>query len=165
MKSKKLTLTAICWLIYSMSGLHAQIAITASGGNSSGSGGTASFTIGQVACTTNSTAAVGSVAQGVQQAYEISIITGTSPETGIGLNCSVFPNPTDDFLILNLDADSFSMKTFHYQLFGNNGNLLENGRIGNQQTRIAMGTLPPSAYFLKIMDGETEIKSFKIVKK
>ncbi|MGD0341661.1 MAG: hypothetical protein ABSA76_08155, partial [Bacteroidales bacterium] len=63
------------WLGGNSIAIHAQSTITTSGGNASGSGGSASYTIGQVVYSTI-TGTNGSSAQGVQQPYEISIITG-----------------------------------------------------------------------------------------
>jgi len=53
-----------------MIGLQAQETIPASGGKASGSGGTASYSFGQVVYTTY-TGTNGLVAQGVQQPFEI----------------------------------------------------------------------------------------------
>ena len=53
----------------------AQQAVTPAGGNATGSSGNSSFTIGQVAYTTNGNANY-SVADGVQQPFEISILSG-----------------------------------------------------------------------------------------
>jgi hypothetical protein len=63
-------------LTFSLSTIHAQEAIPAGGGNASGSGGSASYSVGQVVYTTN-TGTNGSAAQGVQQPYEISVVSGT----------------------------------------------------------------------------------------
>lgn len=52
---------------------YAQQASTASGGNASGSGGSASYSVGQTAYTVSN--GNGSVSQGVQQPFEISIVT------------------------------------------------------------------------------------------
>ena len=63
--------------------VYAQQATTASGGDASGSGGSVAHSVGQTVYTTN-TGSNGSVAQGVEQPYEISITTGLA-ETGINL--------------------------------------------------------------------------------
>jgi large exoprotein involved in heme utilization and adhesion len=79
-------------------GLKAQETIPASGINVSGSGGSVSCTVGQIACTSY-TSAEGSVAQGVQQAYEFSVIYGIEESTGIMLQISIFPNQVSDILV------------------------------------------------------------------
>jgi len=80
----------------------AQKNTVASGGNASGSGGSASYAVGQVVYTTN-TGINGSVAQGVQQPYEISTTVGIN-ETTIHLGMSVYPNPTTDYLQLKVKS-------------------------------------------------------------
>ena len=55
--------------------LIAQEAIPAAGSNAIGSGGSVSYSVGQVVYTIN-TGTNGSVAEGVQQPYEISVVVG-----------------------------------------------------------------------------------------
>ena len=64
-------------LVFSIvnTGLLAQEVIPTSGGTASGSGGSASYTIGQMIYTTNN-GVNGSVSQGIQQPYEISVVSG-----------------------------------------------------------------------------------------
>ncbi len=77
----------------SFSMAYAQQAVPASGGDAVGSGGSSSYTVGQVLYTTNS-GANGSVAQGIQQPYEISTLVGLEV-TEINLKLSAYPNPTN----------------------------------------------------------------------
>jgi hypothetical protein len=133
----------------------------ATGGNASGAGGTVSYTIGQLVYTTN-TGTGGSLAQGVQQPFEISVVTAIEQTKDIILICSVYPNPTTDFLILsieNYDSDKFS-----YRLYDINGNILEYKRIVDNETRITMGNHAPGTYFIKITDYNKKVKTFKIIK-
>lgn len=71
MKNNKKTV-ALLLLGFGITTAQAQQATTATGGNASGSGGPVAYSVGQVVYTTN-TSSNGSVAQGVQQPYEISI--------------------------------------------------------------------------------------------
>ncbi len=73
MKYKNLKLSAILLLGLGLTGLQAQTSVNATGGNASGSGGSASYSVGQVVYTTH-TGTNGSVAQGVQQPFEISVV-------------------------------------------------------------------------------------------
>ena len=72
MQKKKLILFVVILLLIHLTGLQAQEAITASGGNASGSNGTVSYSVGQVAYTTIS-GVNGIVPIGVQQTYTISV--------------------------------------------------------------------------------------------
>ena len=75
-----------------MAGLEAQHAFPVTGGEASGTGGTVSYTLGQVWYTTLNSNDV-SITQGVQQPFEILEITGLPSSTGITLDVSLFPNP------------------------------------------------------------------------
>jgi len=161
MKKRKLFLNAAFLIVSGLSGLQGQEALPASGGNISEEGGSVSYTVGQVVYNTN-TGTNGSVAEGVQQPYEISVVTGIKEAKGISLTCSVYPNPASEFLKLKID--NYSGNTLSYQLYDLSGKLLENKNISNNETRISMGHLVPSTYFLKVIDHGKEIKSFKIIK-
>lgn len=161
MTYKKLNFCAVLLLGLGLTGLQAQESILASGGNISGSGGTVSYSLGQVVYNTY-TGINGLVAQGVQQSYEISVETGLEVAKGINLAVSVYPNPTSDFLTLSLDH--FELSNLSYKLFDLQGKLLETKKIEGNQTSIVMSNLVPATYFIKVMQGNTEVKAFKIIK-
>ena len=125
-----------------------------------GSGGTSSYSVGQVVYTTN-TGANGSVAQGVQQVYDISTSSGNKI-TDIILEMSVYPNPTKDNLTLKFDNNKYS--GLSYQLFDINGKIINQNKLIENNTTIKMRDLPNSIYFLKVIKNNTPIKSFKIIK-
>jgi len=162
MRHKKLKLSAVLLLGLGLSGLQAQTAVPATGGNASGSGGTVSYSVGQVAYTTNTGGSNGSVAQGVQQPFEISVITGLEEAKGISLSLSAYPNPTTDFL--NLKVENYDNTNLSYQLFDMNGKLLESKKITGNQTSIVMSNLVPATYFVKVTESNKEVKTFKIIK-
>jgi hypothetical protein len=147
----------------------AQQAIVASGGTASGNGGTVNYSIGQVVYTT-ATGLNGSVAQGVQQTYEITAVTGIEEGKGIRLEVSAYPNPTTDLLTLDLGAStSLNDQPMSYKLYDMNGKIVETQKIVDENTTIVMSNLLPANYFLtvvKTMDGKSsqEVKTFKITK-
>jgi opacity protein-like surface antigen len=161
MKHQKVKLIAALLLCLSLTGLKAQVAVPAAGGNASGAGGTASYSIGQVAYSTY-TGATGSVAQGVQQPFEISVVTGIEPAKGITLECTAYPNPATDYL--TLQVGSFDLAGLAYQLFDMNGKLITNKKLEGTETRISMGSLVPATYILKVVQNNQEVKTFKIIK-
>jgi len=135
----------------------AQEAIPATGGEATGSGGTVSFTIGQVVYTTN----VGvshSEGQGVQQPYEISVITelGEAPD---GIDLSVFPNPATEFL--SLKQEGTYAENLTYELSDVHGRILKSGSLAGSNTSIQMADFPPSIYFLQVKRIQKNIKRFK----
>ena len=161
MRHKRLKLSAVLLLGLGLTGLQAQTSVNATGGNASGSGGSASYSVGQLAYTTN-TGTNGSVSEGVQQPFEISVVTGIEEAKGINLSVTAYPNPTTDYLTLSI-AD-FDASKLSYQLYDMNGKLLQNEKITGNQTNIVMSNLVPATYFVKVIQGNKEFKTFKIIK-
>ncbi|MBN2214040.1 MAG: T9SS type A sorting domain-containing protein [Bacteroidales bacterium] len=160
-KLTALKLSSVLLLGLGMTGLQAQEAIPAAGGDASGSGGSAGYSVGQIVYTTHP-GTNGSVAQGVQQPYEISVISGVEEAGGLTLTILVHPNPVYDLLMLK--ADNYDQENLSYHLFDINGKLLENKMITANETTIAMSGFLPATYFLKITRGCKEVKTFEIIK-
>ncbi|HTF21297.1 MAG TPA: T9SS type A sorting domain-containing protein [Chryseolinea sp.] len=158
---KRLKLSAVLLLGVGLR-LQAQNTIPASGGNALGSGGTASYSIGQMVYTTNTSVSNGSVTQGVQQPYGISVVTELEEAKGINLTVSTYPNPTTDYLTLSID--NFEASKLSYQLLDINGRLLETKKIDGNQTIIVTSNLMPAMYFLKVTESNGKVKTFKIIK-
>ena len=161
MRQKRLKLSTVLLLGLGLTGLQAQESVNATGGNALGDGGSVSYSVGQVVYTTN-TGTNGSVAQGVQQPYEISVVTAIEDAKGINLSVSAYPNPTTDYLTLSIGE--FDISNVSYQLYDMNGKLLQNEKITGNQTSIVMSNLVPATYFVKVIQGSKEVKTFKIIK-
>jgi len=162
LKKQKIILLVI--VIVGLTRLQAQIVVPATGGNALGSGGSVSYSIGQVIYTTN-IGTSGSVAQGVQQPFEISTVTGLKEAKGISLFCSVYPNPITDVVQLRIDASTTSsIQSLSYQLLDLQGKLLDSRKLEADVTNIIMNNLCAATYFLKVVKGRNEIKTFKIIK-
>ena len=161
MRHKRLKLSAVLLLGLGLTGLQAQTSVNATDGDVSGSGGSVSYSVGQVVYTTN-TGASGSVAQCVQQPFEISIVTGIEEAKGINLSVSAYPNPTTDYLTLSISE--FEISNLTYQLYDISGKLLQSEKITGNQTNIVMSNLVPANYFVKVIAGNQLIKDFKIIK-
>ncbi|TAE89441.1 MAG: T9SS C-terminal target domain-containing protein, partial [Bacteroidetes bacterium] len=137
--------------------IKAQTSINGGGGNATGSSGNVSYSIGQTFYTAQSGATVSST-QGVQQPYEISITSGLK-ETLISLNLSVYPNPATDELTLKLDKTNGS--GWSYQLLDATGKLVKSQQITGKEEKIIMANLAAAHYFLRVLDGNKEVKTFK----
>ena len=160
----KKAILVLLTLTISLSTIHAQEVIPASGGNASGSGGTVSYTVGQMVYSTNS-GINGSMAEGVQQPFEISEVIGIKEAKINNPEISVFPNPTNDFLTLKIDVSTpLNIRFLYYQIYDINGKLLESKKLADYETTISTANLVSGIYFLKITDENKEIKTFKIVK-
>ena len=162
-KNKKMINNSLFFLAFLLSfSMNAQTShqvLSATGGDATGSGGTVAFSVGQIVYTT-STGASGSVAQGVEQAYEISSVG--IKETALNISLSVFPNPTSDFLTLKVQ--DYNNEALSYKLLDEQGKLVLNEQIITQDTQVAMSTLARGAYFINIVQANKKIQTFKIIK-
>ena len=162
MRRKQLKLSVLLLLGLSLAtSVMAQETTPASGGNASGSGGSMSYTVGQVLYTTN-TGTNGSIAEGVQQPFEISVVVGIDQARDIILKCTAYPNPATDLLILEVEIPDG--KNLFFQLYDIMGKLLISKKLIDNKTTIPMSNLAPATYFLKVTDNQIVVKTFKIVK-
>ena len=160
MVQKKLTLSIFLLFLIGICILQAQEVVTTSGGNASGTGGSVSYTLGQITYKTN-TGSSGSVAQGVQQPYEISVVTGVE-DADITLEMVVYPNPVTD--VLRLKLGDTELQNFKYQLYDMNSIISRDNKIESNQTDIIMSNNVAGVYFLKITKDNKLMKIFKIIK-
>lgn len=157
-------LKLILFIVYSgfVSALQAQESFNASGGNGTGSEGTISYSVGQVVYTTQSDPTT-SLVQGVQQPYEISVVTNHIQGTAQEITCSVFPNPTTDALIL--EVKEFNHYKLRYQLTDSDGKILEEKPVVAFQHTIDLSNLSATIYFITIFQNNNLSQTFKIIKK
>ena len=107
MKQKKLRVCIMVFLSsFFLVNTYAQNAFTSTGGNLSGSGGSVSYSAGQV-FNGGQNGSTGSVSTGVQQPYEITVVTDIKNSGGINLGMSAYPNPAIDNLQLDIEGESF----------------------------------------------------------
>ena len=148
------------WLLFTTSIVYSQETATTAGGEATGAGGSSSYTVGQVVYTTN-TANNGSLAQGVQQAYEISTSVGIEV-TEINLELVAYPNPTNSLLTLNIG--NYNNEKLIYQLYDIQGMLLDSKQVVNSSTTINAQKLSVGTYLLNVLDNNTLIKTFRIIR-
>ena len=161
----KTTMVLLLLIFAALAGANAQQTVPASGGDASGSGGSVSYSVGQLFFMTYEGTS-GSVSEGVQQPYEISVVTGIDKAEGIELRASAYPNPVSDYLILSIENDHFD--NLEFRLFDVNGKLLSHGKITGREITIPMTGLISGNYFLKViqtMPVPLDVKTFKIIKK
>ena len=152
------SITLFFCLLFTTSIVYSQEIVTTAGGEATGSG-TVSYSIGQVVYS-NTTGSNGSVSQGVQQAYEIVDAIGEAVE--INLELTAYPNPTNNALTLNIG--NYNNQNLSYRLCDMQGKLLDSKKVINSSTEIGMQGLPASTYLLNIVDNESLIKTFRIIK-
>jgi hypothetical protein len=151
----------MCTFIFSFSATRAQEAISASGGDASGSGGAASYTVGQIFYSTI-TGTGGSEAQGVQQPYEISVVSGIEDDKSNTFQCSAYPNPTTEMLTLKIEGELPAQDVV--SLYDIKGIRLEYKKISGAETSFDMKNLVPATYFLIVTNNNLEVRTFKIIK-
>lgn len=149
-----------CFVSFRFGGIIAQENTDALGGMAYGIGGSVSYSIGQMDYET-ATGAGGSITEGLQQPYEIMVVSGIE-DNDINLTFSIFPNPTADFVVLSVQkADTQNMT---YELFDIEGRLIEKQEVNDSQTTIDMKDLANGIYFIKVFRKSTGVKTFKIIK-
>ena len=118
---QKNLVTTVLFLGLGLRHTFAQDAIVAAGGSAAGTGGTASYSFGQVFYSVHSQPA-GIVNEGVQQPFEISAVSGMYESGDLSPEYEAFPNPVTDLLVLKVGhSDS---RYLLYRLSDSNGRLL-----------------------------------------
>jgi hypothetical protein len=158
-KSKSLTLSIALLLFGFIS--YGQQTIVVSASEATGNGGSASYSIGQVA-TNFAKTSNGSLSEGVQHPYEIWLITNLDETVAVELNVSVYPNPTQDALSLEIKDKDYAL--YQFKLYDINGKILQSVSVSNKSSIIDMTDLPPSTYLLKVFQNESATKTFRILK-
>lgn len=161
MQHKRLQLCTVLLFGLGLMRLQAQESVNTTGGNASGNGGSASYSVGQVTYQTH-TSTSGSVAQGVQQPFDISVVTEQEETKGINLSITAYPNPTTNYLTLIINE--FDISNLSYQLFDISGKLLQNEKNTGNETIISMEQYVAGTYFIKVIQNKKEVKTFKIIK-
>ena len=135
--------------------------ISSTNGDSSGSGGSSSYTIGQVFFNTIESD-YGSLVQGVQQPFEFQTLSTPALLT-VQLTAVTYPNPTTDFVLLKI-LDT-ALENLQYTLFDLNGKTIVSKKINSFSTRITMKNFAIGLYLLKLTKNNQPLKTFKIIKK
>ena len=135
--------------------------ISPSAGDSSGSGGSLSYTIGQVFFNTIESDN-GSLVQGVQQPFEFQTLSTPALLT-VQLTAITYPNPTTEFVLLKISDTA--LENLQYTLFDLNGKTIDSKKINSYSTKITMKNFAIGMYLLKLTKNNQPLKTFKIIKK
>jgi len=149
------------FLVYTLSilfstGTLAQQAVVTSGGEAVGSGGSISFSIGQVSYSNDSD---GTIHEGVQQPYEM--FTISVEESLVELELSLYPNPA--LQELNIEIPNFKAgltATIH----DSKGQLLERVPLTSSRTTISVVDWAASTYLIHVGDESGNSANYKLVK-
>ena len=143
----------------------AQTAIVPVGGDAQSSYGSVSYTVGQIATQTfsNTNGSI-SVAEGVQQAYEIMTV-GVDEYPQIVLNAVVYPNPTQNIAHLRLNGFEIPSDGLRAILYDGNSKQLQSFAVTDDLTVLQFGQYATGTYVLELRDGKRVLKTFKIVRR
>ena len=157
MKKVFSTISLILLVVMSLS---AQSALVGTGGEASGSGGSVSYSVGQIAVQSNSEGST-SISEGVQQPFT----ERDRAQQGIGeiaVRMSVYPNPTADNVVLECDETAGQLI---YTLFGTNGQVLQQGTYKGGQHQIALEQYGAGNYMLQVATPDkSKMNVYKIIK-
>lgn len=136
-----------------------QSSMVTTGGEASGLGGSASFSVGQIVYHVIPDETF-SVHEGVQQPFEV-VVLSVPEMTENYLFTTVYPNPvvaglTVQFESLPEDSD--------YELYDIGGRLIQTERISNLSTVVPMDGFRAGVYILHITKALKTVQSFKIIK-
>lgn len=160
MKNKNYSISKISiFLFLGFSGICVAQQSFSAGTNAQSAAGSVSYSVGQM---TNQSleSASGKVNQGVQQPYEIFVLS--TNENAFQKKITVYPNPVKDFLVVDFNAEK--LQNAKYQLFDGTGKLLNQGDLRNVKNDINTSTLNSGMYLLSISSEGKTIKTFKIIK-
>ena len=141
--------------------IYSQETIPTSGGDATGTGGSSSYSVGQIVYTTH-TGSNGSISQGVQQSYEIFTLSNASLST-VNLSATTYPNPTSDYVVLAIS--DINLTDLSYALYDIQGKPIAKATISSKDTQIDMHGLSAGTYLLNVNQDNQKLKSFKIIKK
>lgn len=140
--------------------LKAQKTIAATGTTATGSGGSSTYTVGQIDYQQKGVNA--QVIEGVQHTYEI-LTLAVEDLINKEKNILVYPNPVKDFLFIDFNKEKY--QDSNYLLFDAQGKLIKKGHLTQQKSELDFSLLPASVYLIQIFQNDQNIKTFKIIKK
>ena len=155
----KATLTLICSLFSFI--LFAQESPVSAGSSTSSATGSISYSIGQVFAQGISGSS-GSVNPGVQQTYQVSVLTSSEKAMGEGTTYSFYPNPTSNFI--TLETASLPNTLNWAKLYDKNGRLIQVMELTSSHEELDLSFLPAAEYYMHISDGEETQTILKIIK-
>ena len=134
--------------------------VGAAGGEASGSTGSVSYTVGQVANASNASVS-GSVSEGVQQTY--TSISTVIDETGPGAAGIVaYPNPANDRV--RIAFESIPTGELEFTLYDASGAVVRFGELHVTDAEISINDLAVGRYRLILTTNGSVIRQFNLIK-
>ena len=157
MRKKLLFVVALSFMLV---GMHAQEAVSSSGGSFSTATNSASWTVGQPVAGTLE-GSTHTLMQGFQQNYMT--ITSVEDEALTDMSIKAFPNPSHNYVNIRFEEVQLDAPRV-ISLVDMTGRELLREETREPMVRIKMSTYEPAVYFIKITCEDKELRTFKIVK-
>jgi len=138
--------------------------INTSGANAISGSGTVAYSIGQVFYTYIGQS-VFNVAQGVQHEDLEETLSRQKNSVEPKAEIFIFPNPTTDYVTINMEGFKLENTPGSYQLYDTQGRILKVNTINQTETQINLNDLSSSIYILQVYFNNKVLKTFKILKK
>jgi hypothetical protein len=167
--SKIINLLIIAMLLFSFKSISQSTnnimgTLNASGNDAIGSTGTVTYSIGQVFYTYIGQS-IYNVAQGIQHDEVTEKTLTTKPEiVEPKTDIFIFPNPTVDYVSINMEGYDSENGQRSYQLYDLQGRLLKQNTINQSETQVSLTDLSASLYILQLYVDNKVLKTFKIIK-
>lgn len=149
--------TLLCSILFSYSIVSiGQQSVVASGGDATGSSGSISYSVGQIAYTHSPT---GILNEGVQQPFEIFITSIDDSFYQFQLN--LYPNPTSRELIVEMKnyIDGISASIYDAE-----GRLIQEINLLSAVTSISVSDWAAASYFIRLTDKGGRSAGYQVVK-
>lgn len=98
--------------------------------------------------------------QGFQQ--PVLEVSTTTNEPGLDFQITAFPNPTRGHT--NISTNLLQAESLIYSVYDLQGRFITGNPLDGPQTRIAFNNYDPGIYFIRIIQDEKPVKTFKIIK-
>ncbi len=133
--------------------------ISTAGSHDDSSGGTLSWSVGELAITTLE-GDEHMITQGFHQGSLDIETTYKMADTDYELH--TYPNPARDYVTIEVNHDSY--EHLHFTLLDIHGSKLKGDHLKGYTTRLSVQSLNSGIYFLNIADQNTIIQTFRITK-
>lgn len=163
MLKKQIMASAFAIIFLHTAEIYAQKTLVSLGGSASNSSGSISYSVGQIDFASASVSNKGSISLGVQQPLMVSPITGIKGTENLSIDCSLYPNPSADFVVLNWNDSE--AKTLNYKITDISGKTILAQTTAENQSQIDVKTLTIGTYIISVADSKNNfLKSFKLIK-
>jgi len=136
----------------------AQQSTVATGGTASGSGGTATFTVGQIDYS-NASGTTGSINEGVQQPFEFFKEVGLQEND---ITIELYPNPTQYGVFIASDQ----LTQFdRIDMYDSRGRLVITQKINSDSEEIDLNHLETGTYHLNFLEQNELKQTYKLIKR